>query len=528
MKSKIFAMIGCVSLLCSLLVFGVSAAGLTEAGKELQKYDLNGDGRITISDVTALLDFLSYSCGHEKAVLSESKDATCTVPGQRGGSYCKKCKQVLEETEEIPAKGHNFVGGSCTVCGEVQSSEGLAYILDGDSYIVTGMGTCEDVNVFIPNTYKGRPVSAIADNAFKDFTQIKSVMISDSVKRIGRSAFYGCTELTSVAIGKGVTSIGDSAFYKCLGLTSITIPNSVTNIERYAFCYCSGLTNVIIGNGVTNIGNSAFYGCTKIVSITIPFVGASKDSSENSHFGYIFGASSYSDNSSSVPISLKTVIISSGTTIGDYAFYYCSHIACIDIPDSVKSIGNYAFSRCSRLTSIVIPDGVIKIGDGMFSYCDDLTIIAIPDSVESIGNDAFRQAGLESVTIPDSVTSMGESVFFGCMGLTKVIVGNQVKSIERNTFSNCYRLTTITVGNSIMSIGEYAFSSCSSLTSIVIPDNVTNIGKYAFSGCSSLTNIYCEAGSKPANWNLDWKSKCSATVHWGDEWEYVNGVPTLK
>ena len=79
------------------------------------------------------------------------------------------------------------------------------------------------------------------------------------------------------------------------------------------------------------------------------------------------------------------------TSIGDSAFYYCSSLTSITIPNSVTSIGDGAFWDCSSLTSITIPESVTSIGDSAFYYCFSLTSITIPNSVASIGEGAFRK-----------------------------------------------------------------------------------------------------------------------------------------
>ena len=137
----------------------------------------------------------------------------------------------------------------------------------------------------------------------------------------------------------------------------------------------------------------------------------------------------------------------------------------------VTSIGDAAFFDCSSLTSIDIPDGVTSIGDEAFAYCSSLESIDIPDSVTSIGDEAFAYcSSLESIDIPDSVTSIGD----GGWG---------------STFEGCSSLTSIDIPGSVTSIGEWTFYGCSSLESIDIPDGVTSIGKSAFYGCSSLTTV---------------------------------------
>ena len=232
---------------------------------------------------------------------------------------------------------------------------GVVYTLNdaGTEYSVTGYkGSAAEV--VIPNTYNEKPVTSIGNSAFKDCDSLTSITIPDSVTSIGGSAFYNCDSLTSITFGENcqLTSIGEGAFCYCYSLTDITIPDSVTSIGKYAFYTCDNLT-----------------------SITIPFVGATKDGTSNTHFGYIFGAGSYSDNDHYVPASLKTVIVTGGTSIGKYAFYICPSLTSITIPDSVTSIGGSAFRYCYDLTSITIPDSVMSIGSYAFYGCDSLTSI---------------------------------------------------------------------------------------------------------------------------------------------------------
>ncbi|MBE6694860.1 MAG: leucine-rich repeat domain-containing protein [Ruminococcaceae bacterium] len=135
-----------------------------------------------------------------------------------------------------------------------------------------------------------------------------------------------------------------------------------------------------MGNGVTSIGEDAFYNCSGLESITIPFVGATKDGTSNTHFGYIFGASSYSYNDKYVPLSLKTVVITGGKSIGSYAFSGCSGITSVTIGNGVTSIGSRAFEDCSGLTSVTISNGVTSIGSYAFDDCSGLTSIIFEDT----------------------------------------------------------------------------------------------------------------------------------------------------
>ena len=100
------------------------------------------------------------------------------------------------------------------------------------------------------------------------------------------------------------------------------------------------------------------------------------------------------------------------TSIGEFAFFDCTSLTSITIPDSVTCIEWYAFQGCTSLTSIKIPDSVTEIGSSAFSGCKSLTSITIPNSVTSIGEFAFYDCtSLTSITIPNSVTSIGSNAF---------------------------------------------------------------------------------------------------------------------
>ena len=214
------------------------------------------------------------------------------------------------------------------------------------------------------------------------------------------------------------------------------------------------------------------------------------------------------------------------TSIGDFAFFYCTSLTGVSIPDSITEIGKNPFCGCTRLSviklsgnhptldviggvlfckadrrlvcypqgltaaSYSVPRGIATLGDDAFHACESLTAVEIPDTVTSIGDYAFSGCSiLTSVSIPESVTSIGKGAFSGCSSLTSVSIPEGVTSIGNDAFSDCSSLTSVSISESVTSIGDYAFSSCSSLTSVSILEGVTSIGDYAFRSCSSLTSV---------------------------------------
>lgn len=439
--------------------------------------------------------------GHTNAdaVKENIIEATCTESGSYDSVvYCSFCGEELSrENLIINATGiHTYNSENvCENCGTRKPSEGLSFTLSSSRnyYTVSGIGTCTDTEIIIPSTYNNRQVTAIAKSAFLNQTQITSIYIPDSI---------------------------------------------------------------------TEIGEGTFSGCSSIVSITLPFVGGSAKTSNDSYqypFGYIFGTTSYTGGTLTaqcyyistnslmemdyyIPSSLKYVTITGGDILYG-AFYNCSSLININLPDSITSIRGYAFYGCSSLENITLPDGVTSIGMWAFRDCTSLTSIIIPDSVASILSSAFRNCtSLTDVIIGNGVTSINSSAFRGCTSLTNITISNSVTSIESGAFldtgyyndasnwdngvlyignylivadtsitggyaikdgttliasyafSNCSSLTGIIIANSVTTIGSYAFNNCS-LTRVAIPDGVTSIGRGIFANCNSLEYISVSTGN---------------------------------
>ena len=225
---------------------------------------------------------------------------------------------------------------------------------------------------------------------------------------------------------------------------------------------------------VKYIGEKAFYLCSGLTSITIP---NSVTSIDERAFSGCRGLTA-------------VTIPNSVTYIGNHAFEDCRNLTSITIPNSVTYIGYSAFEECERLISIDIPNNVTSIRKNAFKGCEGLTYVTIPNSVTAIEDFAFNECrNLTSVTIPNSVTLIGSSAFSSCSSLTLVNIPNSVTLIDAAAFKNCINLTSVTIPNSVITIGSSAFYYCNNLTSVNIPNSVTFIGNSAFAYCSSLTSV---------------------------------------
>ena len=335
--------------------------------------------------------------------------------------------------------------------------------------------------LYIPGEIDGHEVVAIGDRAFENRTDLRTVMIPDSVTEMGGYAFNNCTNLSNVTLSKNLESMGSSAFGNCDGLTQIEIPKSLDIGGNYylgAFSDCANIKKVTFERGTTKIASSLFCGCTGIEKIDIPdTVTIIQD--------YAFKECK----------NLSTVNIpESVTEIGSKAFYECISLSTVNIPDSVTKIGGYAFYQCKNLVNVILSKNLEKIDCNAFGNCDGLTQIEIPKSLD-IGGDYYSGAfadcaNLKKVTFERGTTKIASNLLCGCTGIEKIDIPDTVKVIQVCAFKECKNLSTVNIPDSVIEIEGWAFESCSVLTKIDIPNQTLSIAGAAFRNCTSLTDIH--------------------------------------
>ena len=309
------------------------------------------------------------------------------------------------------ANGHSFTDDSdvCARCGANYYAETLEFTLTDtrNAYALSGPGSCERTVIKVPDTYNGRPVTAVASFAFfgkekgEKAQRITEVVLPDTITTIGEYAFRQCRALEKINLPQSLTEIQEYAFADCESLKSAEIPEKVTVLERGIFSNCRSLETVTMTWRVSVIGIQAFAGCVNLPEIVIP----------------------------------ETV-----TSIGDAAFGNCEKIAEFHLPEGLQALGKEAFSGCVSLETICIPAGIVSV-DELFAGCTSLKTVTFAGPVEEIGNGTFRNCtSLTEIVLPDTIKHIFTNAFIRCTSLRSVVLPRDVETWGQDIFKDCSAL----------------------------------------------------------------------------------------
>lgn len=300
-----------------------------------------------------------------------------------------------------------------------------------------------------------------------------------------------------------------------------------------------------IPDSVTVIEEGALANMNSLVTLRIPFIGGE----DATHFGCIFGASSYEEHPVKVAPTLDVLIVGSGDKIADNAFAGCKSLSAIVLPDSIEKIGDFAFYECADLVYVQSGNNIGSIGDYAFGYCSSLRnfdaknaqnlgfgmlyeakglfSLKIPfvggtesenrfigyifgadipehndeyvpstlrrvevTGTADIPSRAFASCSyIQNVTLSDEICSIGIRAFYACRSLKQVKLPESLKNIEADALFACESLASVDFNGKIEKIGMQAFFACRSLVSVNIPDSVKEIGNSAFADCTSLSTV---------------------------------------
>ena len=394
--------------------------------------------------------------------------------------------------------------------------------------------------LYIPDEIDGHEVVAIGDRAFQNRTDLRTVMIPDSVEKIEFEAFYNCINLKIVDLSSNLTTIGYDVFGNCKSISKIEIPKSLkkfdgtwgrgTNLSYGAFGGCSNLKTVNFEAGSTIVCAALFMGCDGIEEIELPDtiteIGDSAFKSCKNLNKVIIPESvtkidgdAFAECSGLIDIKMHEGI----NTIGSRAFYKCDRLLDIVIPDSVEKIEFEAFRGCDKLENIKLSENLTIVGYGVFGDCKSISKIEIPKSLKkfdgtwgrgtNLSYGAFGGCsnlktvnfeagstivcaalfmgcdGIEEIELSDTITEIGDSAFKNCKNLDRITMNNGIEILESSAFEDCFSLTTINIPNTVKAISNSTFQDCTSLTEVHLSSILKEIPASTFSGCKKLTTI---------------------------------------
>ena len=373
-------------------------------------------------------------------------------------------------------------------------STGLRYKInsDGVTCTVTGMGTCEDEELCIPESIKGYTVTAIRESAFhelRDGLMIKSLYIPPTDKSIGRWAFSGQEELERVYISDGVCYFGDGVFENCKSLAEVRLPDELDVIPAGMFYRCFALEDISLPDGIVAICDTAFEECTSLSNLVFP--------DDLKHIG---PRAFYKSG-------LIAVEFDDGLEyIGLSAFGRCEWLIEANIPDSVEYLGGGAFAECIRLEKVSLSKGLSALLGATFRECRAIKSITVPEGVMSIGPRAFTECvALEKLELPSTLMYVGEEFISGCNALefnqyeNGLYLGNERAPYTLLTGVSNRSVASLIIHSDTRAIYKSALKDCSALKNLSLPDGLIGVGEDLFVDCLQLEYNFYDNGKYLGN-----------------------------
>ena len=335
--------------------------------------------------------------------------------------------------------------------------------------------------IYVGNIFYGISTDSIStDNSYAYVTNCAGGKPSDENER---SEYSGTLNIPEAVTYDGVTysvqSVGQYAFFNMKELQAVVIPKSVTTFEKHAFEKSKNLARVAFSNkdkGLLSVGDSAFYQCTKLSSITLP---------------------------------------NSTKRIGHSAFRYCSSLNKVSLGSSLNYINEYAFADCKKLDNVTLPESLKSIQISAFLNDIALSSITYPEGLQGIGASAFANCtGLKTVTFNTSnyTLTVGEDAYLGSNAISRVMVKNLDAWVNIN-FSNpaanpasiakhLYDADGVEIIHAVVPEGPIyvnnnVFYNCASIESIELPSSIQFVNDNIIYGCTSLRKMISRAEDVP-------------------------------
>ncbi|MBR4731250.1 MAG: leucine-rich repeat protein, partial [Lachnospiraceae bacterium] len=432
-------------------------------------------------------------------------------------------------------------------------------------------------------------------------------------------AFWGNTNLRRAYVGEGITGLGDRAFGNCSRLMEVEIPQSVCFIGAETFYYCSSLSGVSChaspftlewespkysGETFMAAGWTRFYVApgylefyeAKFKGQNVTFYGVLDDPVDpdavlqKGQCGYYafydlrydgtliiegFGeidANSFDARTNSMWKAVKAIVIKDKIKgIGDEAFYGCSHVQTVTLPDSMAQVGAGVFTGCTELADVNchadlewfegwetfegnevqvhvyeqdlegwtnhggIQAPVTFVGDleapteaydyrkgrcGIDAYyvIDEENTLTVTGSGEMVGifcfdwtlkggQDVISFKEIQKVILEEGITEIGEGAFYGMSSITEICLPDSLEVIGHNALICMRGLQKINLPAGLKKLEACTFMYCSALKTIDVPYDMLEIGEACFSGCTGIDEFTCRANPAELTWVTNSRDK---------------------
>lgn len=472
-----------------------------------------------------------------------------------------------QEAKAVTAIGSEFKGSTA-----ITSFEELRYFKNLKSIGTEAFAGCSQLtSIVIPEQVDEVGASVFAGCAALEKVEVVSEnQAFDSrngcnaiVRKANNCLVAGCK---MTVIPADVAALGEGAFME-LPLTAVSIPKSVASYDKKVFYGCNDIETVMVGAKTPAVLTADVFTCTSRATLIVPTGTLAAYEKANVWKNFL---KRIEISSSTLPIhfadsQVKELCVANWDQDGDKELSYAEAAAVTDLGEVFKNntniqsfdelqyftgltaLGDSAFYYCSRLTSVVLPETVTAIGASAFQYCFYLSSIRLSENLENIASDAFWNCvRLTSIRIPAKVSSIGDTVFGYCTQLADVSVDpantvfdsregcNAIVETSTNTLYQAFVSTRIP--STVTTIGRFAYSyvagltelripsnvtalagvsvfSCGDLRSVVLPAELTTIGHQSFDYCDSLKTVKVGMTVPPAITQRTFNSRTYATLY---------------
>ena len=417
-------------------------------------------------------------------VITAVKPGITTIKYKLGfdSNITAECKVIVYDDNVV------YVGGIYYIIDKQKSEATVTSIYGGKNTSLDAeqVAQCYSGTINIPDNviYEGYKysVTKVGSYAFNCQNDLQSIYIPRTVKKVEPYAAIKAEKLkrVNVADESQLENIGEQAFKLCIGLKRFVFDGTslkLDTIGNAAFNGCTALEKVL-WNGKSElkiIKDYAFFKCTSLNNLEMP----------------------------------NTTL-----SVGNSSFRYNASLTDIHLSTSLNYIDEYAFGECG-FSHITLPESLANIQAGAFINNEHLQEITLPERLQGLGSAAFENnSALESVTFHTALETMtiGNNAFNLCPVLSKVFITN-MKSFAQTNFNNAKanpantsqhiynadgeEIINVVLPKGTKYINNNAFNGCAYMQSIKMPATMDHINDDIFVGCSALKDVYCYAEEVP-------------------------------